>query len=98
MWNELVGGLALTSFTVGFARATNDKNVVEGWLLPGVSQGAERKTAREKDLKHERLEEARSKASICYFLMAVLSLSTGIQPGIIFFFMEVEVCNLRRSI
>lgn len=38
-----------------------------------------------KDLKHERLEEARSKASA---VIAVLSLSTGIQPGIIFFFME----------
>ena len=30
----------LTFFTVGFARATNDKNVVEGWLLPGVSRGS----------------------------------------------------------
>lgn len=60
-----------------------------GSSIRWVSQGAERKTAREKDLKRERLEEARSKASICYFLMAVLSLSTGIQPGIIFFFMEI---------
>lgn len=57
-----------------------------GSSIRWVSQGAERKTAREKDLKHERLEEARSKASA---VIAVLSLSTGIQPGIIFFFMEI---------
>ena len=65
----------------------------ENPIVDPLSQGAERKTAREKDLKHERLEEARSKASICYFLMAVLSLSTGIQPGIIFFLYG----NLKRN-